>query len=460
MVALALFATGRAAGRLAQRVRAVAQIRDVRSLVEAHGGHFYYDFQLTDDDRLVDFDASDAPMHWIVRATGIDPGWMHDIVYVTFAQFDHFVKDGGVPARREEITDAVIEPVTRLPQLRWIALSGTAITDTSVERLSKDRRLERIWLSRTGITDRSLELLAQLPGLTHLAIEGTATTDRGLGHVARMRQLRFLSLGSPLYTTTGLKRLAALEGIGELYLDGLPVDDEVCELLGGLLQLRVLSLRGTPMTDRGLLALQRLANLRDVRLDGTRITDRGLEAASGWPLLERISLAGTPITDRGLRSLEPCRKLKSIEIRGTRISLGGLHHLLVELQNRTWPESLAIATGARLDEAGRVLSLDLSGIRVRDEDLPLLAGLDRLQWLKMPRSEITAAGLVRLPELGLKELRLLDVSGCDVDERALATLLEGMPHLRDLHLENVPIAFDALDRMRRTRPSLRIYASQ
>ncbi|RMF39871.1 MAG: hypothetical protein D6753_12755, partial [Planctomycetota bacterium] len=215
-------------GWIAHRARQVNQIRAVRAVVQDHGGHFYYDFQLADGDRLLDRDSPDAPMHWLVRATGIDPAWLHDVVYVTFAQFDHFVRDGGVPARREEITDALIEPVTGLRTLRWIALSGTAITDATIDRLTRRTTVERIWLSQTRISDRSLEWLSRLPGLTHLAIEGTPTTDRGLEYVAGLRGLRFLSLGSPHYTPTGLRRLGELAGLEELYADGLPIDDSVC----------------------------------------------------------------------------------------------------------------------------------------------------------------------------------------------------------------------------------------
>ncbi|RMF38414.1 MAG: hypothetical protein D6753_15860, partial [Planctomycetota bacterium] len=230
--------------------------------------------------------------------------------------------------------------------------------------------------------------------------------------------------------------------------------------IGRLSALKVLSLRGTPVTDRGVAAFSGLTNVRDLRLDGTRLTDRGVSEIAGLRGLKRLSLSGTSVTDTGLIALEPCRELESIELRGTRVTLGGLYRLFVDLQGRSWAESLAIATGARLDEAGRVLALDLSGLRVRDEDLPLLRGLEQLQWLKMPRCEASADALARLPELGLERLSLLDLSGCAIDAAAVEAIISRMPQLRDLHLENVPIAPSSFDRMRQKYRWLRIYASQ
>lgn len=452
---LLTFAVGRVAGWYLKRSQIVAHQQAVTSQVKALGGHYYYDFQLLDEQQglLADDDDQDCQPHWLARWLGQD--WFHDVFYVSFAQFRGFNADGASPAERSEIGDRELVPIALLPELRWLALSGTHVTDSGIEMLAAVPRLERLWLSQTPISDQALVSLSKCNTLMHLDIAGTYTSDRGLEFLLQLPQLRSLSLGSPLMTAQGLARLNQPVSLTELYLDQLPIDPRVIEALAELVSLETLSLRSTSVSDEGFDHLSRLTRLRQVRLDNTAVRDQALRTAASWKDLEELSLRATRITDAGLLELADCRKLQELNLNRTACSLTGILDLLVERQGRTLEEALDIVFDTKANSQGNLISLDLAGIRIVDRELEILSQLAELQWLKIPDNQLTDAGAVRLSRLGLNKLSLLEIGAQQVTSAGLAALAS-LPKLRNLNLRGANISQPELAELTATHPALRI----
>ena len=80
------------------------------------------------------------------------------------------------------------------PNLRWLDLAGTKISDTSLAQLAAMPNLTRLHLERTSITDTGMTNLMELAQLEYLDLYGTEVTDTGLQHLQQLPKLKQIYL--------------------------------------------------------------------------------------------------------------------------------------------------------------------------------------------------------------------------------------------------------------------------
>jgi hypothetical protein len=81
----------------------------------------------------------------------------------------------------KKITDKEIKLLEAIaPQLVWLKVGGTAITDTGMASIAKLTTLVKLSLDNTAITDKGIALLQPLSKLQYLNIVGTAITTQGI----------------------------------------------------------------------------------------------------------------------------------------------------------------------------------------------------------------------------------------------------------------------------------------
>jgi uncharacterized membrane protein/YHS domain-containing protein len=95
------------------------------------------------------------------------------------------------------------------PNLRWLDLAGTKITDAGLGSLAAMPNLTRLHLERTAITDAGLARLGTLTELEYLNLYGTAITDAGLASLQSLPRLRHLYLWQTKVTPAAAKAFAA-----------------------------------------------------------------------------------------------------------------------------------------------------------------------------------------------------------------------------------------------------------
>lgn len=119
-----------------------------------------------------------------------------------------------------EIGDDAVGLVSRLDNVAWLNLAGTAVGDEGVKRLAGMKSLERLHLERTKVTDASAEPLAELPKLTYLNLYGTALTDAGLETLTKSKSLRKLFVWQTKVTSDAAKAASgeSLSVVGEVAL--------------------------------------------------------------------------------------------------------------------------------------------------------------------------------------------------------------------------------------------------
>jgi hypothetical protein len=93
------------------------------------------------------------------------------------------------------VSDADLEVLRKLPNLRELSLQHTAITDATLQRLTKHDYLERLNVYGTGVTDAGLAVLAALPRLQKLYLWQTAVTEIGLADLRRALPKLYVDTG-------------------------------------------------------------------------------------------------------------------------------------------------------------------------------------------------------------------------------------------------------------------------
>ncbi len=115
----------------------------------------------------------------------------------------------GVRWEGTAVGDAEAGQLRAFPELDYLALSWTRVTDEGLARLRGLRRLKIVDLSHTAVTDAGLALLGTLAGLDVLDLSGTAVGDAGIERLRGLANLKCLGLRGTRVTPAGVERLLA-----------------------------------------------------------------------------------------------------------------------------------------------------------------------------------------------------------------------------------------------------------
>ena len=100
-----------------------------------------------------------------------------------------------------------LAPLAKLPEIEWIGLHASDITEADLEYLKGLTKLRRLGLADTRLSDAGLERLEGMTTLEILYLMENPITDAGLDHLRRLTKLKELGLGQTRITDAGLERL-------------------------------------------------------------------------------------------------------------------------------------------------------------------------------------------------------------------------------------------------------------
>jgi hypothetical protein len=166
--------------RTRQEDEAVEEIRKL-------GGYALYDYQFSHSGNPFD-----PP----------GPTWLRHLLGENF-----FAAVVEVNLTSSSLTDAGLEHLKGLTQLRTLNLIGTPVTDAGLEHLKGLTQLEELDLCGTEVTDTSMEYLKGLRQLRTLCLFGRPITDAGLVRLMGLARLQTLDLRGTWVTVEGVKRL-------------------------------------------------------------------------------------------------------------------------------------------------------------------------------------------------------------------------------------------------------------
>ena len=115
------------------------------------------------------------------------------------------------------VTVAALDHLKDIPNLVWLNLRGTKISDEGLKNLSDLKTLTRLHLEKTAITDAGLAHLANLENLEYLNLYGTKITDAGLDHLKNLKKLKKIYVWQTEVSKEGAEQLTA--AIPEIYIN-------------------------------------------------------------------------------------------------------------------------------------------------------------------------------------------------------------------------------------------------
>ena len=145
--------------------------------------------------------AASTPAVDAVRAAGFDVSTV-----AAGTPFLH-VHATNAAARIDDTAVAALKGIA--PQILWLDLGGTAITDAALAVVAELPNLTRLHLNRTSIGDAAQTDVARLRELEYLNLYGTKITDAGLAKLKALESLRSLYVWQTGVTDAGIAELTA-----------------------------------------------------------------------------------------------------------------------------------------------------------------------------------------------------------------------------------------------------------
>lgn len=113
------------------------------------------------------------------------------------------VRDGKssvIDIREKPISgDQVLQSLQNIVGVRSLNLDNSPVTDAALQALGPMPELKDLSLTRTLITDDALSMIVkQFPGLEVLRLDRTVITDKSLSELSKLTSLPQLSLVSPI----------------------------------------------------------------------------------------------------------------------------------------------------------------------------------------------------------------------------------------------------------------------
>lgn len=113
----------------------------------------------------------------------------------------------GVALRYPGLTDDDLAILADCPDLIWLNVHRSDVSDKGLVHLTGLKKLQRLRLDESGVTDGGLASLAGLSELHTLNLSRTGITDAGLVQLARLPKLVTLDVQRTHVTETGVQRL-------------------------------------------------------------------------------------------------------------------------------------------------------------------------------------------------------------------------------------------------------------
>lgn len=291
--------------------------------------------------------------------------------------------------------------------------------------------------------DEQVIIAASIPSMQRLSLAGSLVTARGIRALHALPKLSSIDLSDTNLADDAFSELCTLPGIRELELNRCRwLNDESLSQLSGMKSLEFLSLSETSITAAGIEQLQRATGLRLIRLENCRkIDDSAIDAIVRLCEAGRINLdiSGTEVTHEGfirLNTLVP--------------------HGRIQLHPDTLVEFREIAQRGQffLGLDGKVTGFrckrDFDGLTIplNPGDLTTIGRNSEIRDLFLEQSGVTDPMLYELPLLtGLETLRL---SGTRITDDGLS-VLANFPNLKSFWLLETDIQGPGLSHLRHIR---------
>lgn len=278
---------------------------------------------------------------------------------------------------------------------QWIAEAGGAVIRDAAGKIT-GADLRASW-----VTDTDLRKLMLLPDLTYLDLSLTRITDQGMQEIRNLPGIVELNLHFAEYVTDeGLAAIKGWKRLKRLNVHGAKISDTTLDHISGIATLESVNVGSAMITDVGLERLSTLPNLKELTMGGNEVGDAGLQALRQMPGLTYLDLSGRQgtdsnvwaiaMSDSGLDAVLSLKDLRDLRFGCTFVGVGveGSRFATVSAMsvNTRWLE--------KMKSLKKLEKLRLQGCnRVDDESLAVLASFPALSELDLKGTSVTEKGL-------------------------------------------------------------------
>jgi Leucine-rich repeat (LRR) protein len=278
---------------------------------------------------------------------------------------------------------------------QWIAEAGGAVIRDAAGKITG------VDLRASWVTDTDLRKLMTLPDLKYLDLSLTRITDQGMQEIRNLPGIVELNLHFAEYVTDeGLAAIKGWKRLKRLNVHGAKISDTTLDHISGIATLESVNVGSAMVTDVGLERLSGLPNLKELTMGGNEVGDAGLQALRQMPGLTYLDLAGRQgtdsnvwaiaMSDTGLEAVLSLKELRELRFGCTFVGVGveGARFATVSAMsvNTRWLE--------RMKSLTKLEKLKLQGCnRVDDESLAVLASFPALRELDLKGTSVTEKGL-------------------------------------------------------------------
>lgn len=278
-------------------------------------------------------------------------------------------------------------------------------TDEDLKSLADLPTVERLYLAgNLKITDAGLDHLRALTEVRRLALSRTGITDVGLAKLDHMRKLEALDVNTTKVTLGGLACFEKLEHL-ETLIHGFVVDDEGVAILSRFSKLFIEDLETKGLSEKSFVLLRDHLKFQsltvsepvaenwskfllhhptmvELAVEQARISDDALRELVNTNDLQRLCVKGVPISNAVLPDIVAIKWLRTFSVEETEIDAREFLRLFGSLGSDVWIEDDCIEIG---DNGRREVSWGGSGYlyvgEVTGDDLPALANATNAQQL-------------------------------------------------------------------------------
>lgn len=178
-----------------------------------------------------------------------------------------------------------------LVRLRVLHVADLELGDEAAAMLSSLTRLEELELSGTRITNRTLNALASLPRLRSLGLDRLPLADGDMPALRSLGMLDTLTLRGVHVTDAGIGALSQATRLAHLSIEDTNATDAACGLLASSSTLVAIDISGTDVTAACISALSLAPRLRELYAERITLAPAALRFAPGSPI-ELLSTEG------------------------------------------------------------------------------------------------------------------------------------------------------------------------
>jgi hypothetical protein len=127
-----------------------------------------------------------------------------------------------------------LAPLEKLPEIEWIGLHDSDISEAELDHLKGLTKLRRLGLAHLRLDDASLKRIEDMTTIEILFLMENPITDAGLDHLRKMTRLKELGLGQTKVADAGMECVAAFKDLSFPRGDSAPSSSAVENRRSGL----------------------------------------------------------------------------------------------------------------------------------------------------------------------------------------------------------------------------------